>query len=98
MRSYLAPLTLIATVAQAQNTPPVAELHEEMRIVSNDVSINTSLTPIAPASVVLRDGRILTLHRMESVVRVFDSNGRFVTMFGRAGDGPGEFLMVILPT
>ncbi len=76
--------------AAAQTAIPTRELREEMRIVSNDASLGTSLTSIASA-VVLPDGRLLTLHSTEAVIRVFDATGRFVTMFGRKGEGPGEF-------
>ena len=79
------------TLSGIPQTVPTAQLREEMRIVSNDASVNTSLTSVSPGSLVMRDGRIITLHVSESVLRVFDANGRFLAMFGRAGDGPGEF-------
>jgi hypothetical protein len=78
---------------QQQGSIPAAVLREEMRIVSNESSIGTSLTAVSPGSLVHPDGRIFTLHMREAVVRVFDANGRFLQTFGRAGDGPGEFRM-----
>ncbi len=76
----------------AQTNLPVAQLREEMRIVSNDSSLGTSLTAVMTGTV-LRDGRILTVHMREAAVRVFDANGRFLSMLGHVGDGPGEFRM-----
>ncbi len=37
------------------------------------------------------DGNVLILDRLSQDVRVFDVAGRFLSSFGRSGDGPGEF-------
>jgi hypothetical protein len=71
--------------------PPVHELREEWRFISNDSSPATSLTRMRGGAV-LPDARLLTVHmEQESAVRVFDSAGRFVRLVGREGRGPGEF-------
>jgi hypothetical protein len=39
----------------------------------------------------LRDGRIAVANAGTSEIRLYDSAGRFIRSFGRAGEGPGEF-------
>jgi hypothetical protein len=88
MPSYV---PLVALLAALQQDVPIATLREEMRIVSSDASLGTSLTAVSEGSTVLPDGRILLVHQREGVIRIFDPSGRFLTMLGRLGDGPGEF-------
>lgn len=63
---------------------------EELRIVSNDSAVATSLTSIA-AGMMLEDGRFVTVHSREGVLRIFDAAGRLIRLVGGKGDGPGEF-------
>ncbi|NTV82067.1 MAG: 6-bladed beta-propeller, partial [Candidatus Aminicenantes bacterium] len=39
---------------------------------------------------VLKDGTVYVLDMKDSRVKVFDTEGRFVRVFGKAGQGPGE--------
>lgn len=39
----------------------------------------------------LEDGRIMASDRLAAQIRAFDSQGNFLSSFGRQGDGPGEF-------
>ena len=87
-------LALIIGLSQAvipQADIPTMQLREELRIVSNNSSPQTMLTGASAGSTVLPDGRILVLDMREASIRVFDSTGKFLSMFGRRGDGPGEF-------
>lgn len=64
-------------------------LEEELRIGSvNDSSY--ALTAVRDLRVA-DDGAIYVLQHLERVVKVFDSSGRIVRIFGREGEGPGEF-------
>jgi hypothetical protein len=74
----------------AQGSVPVVGVREEVNIASNDSVPGMQLTAIEDL-VVLVDGRIITTHPRESVVRVFDPRGRLLKVVGRPGDGPGEF-------
>jgi hypothetical protein len=73
-----------------QASIPTLDVREEIRIESSDSVPGMLLTGIEDL-VVLPDGRILTTHRREAVVRVFDSSGRLIKVVGRRGDGPNEF-------
>lgn len=87
----LASLPLVtASGIGAQASLPTVDAREEIRIASNDSVPGMLLTGIADLAV-LPDGRILTTHRREAVLRVFDSNGRLTRVVGRRGGGPGEF-------
>jgi hypothetical protein len=88
----LRPLALVATwtsIAASQGVT-VRGVREEMRIVSNDADPSMQLTPVASATV-FRDGRIVTVHSKEGVVRVFAPTGKLIQLVGRLGSGPGEF-------
>jgi hypothetical protein len=82
--------SLIAAVGRAQAIIPVYDLREELRIVSNDSIPGMLLTGVEDVAV-LPDGRIITVHPNEAVVRVFDRSGRLLKVIGRRGGGPGEF-------
>jgi hypothetical protein len=82
----LVPLTGIG----AQSPVPVYSVQEEIRVESNDSIPGMLLTRISGLAV-LPDGRILTAHDREAVIRVFDANGRLIKVVGRRGAGPGEF-------
>jgi hypothetical protein len=43
---------------------------------------------------ILRDGRIVVADRGSSTIRVFGSDGGFLTEMGGEGDGPGEFRLI----
>jgi hypothetical protein len=96
--SHLAAVILLAgallvSIAQgivAQPSIPLVDVKEEIRIKSNDSVSDMLLTGISDLAV-LPDGRILTAHTREAVVRVFDQAGRLIKVIGRRGDGPGEF-------
>src|SRR5687768_16385601 len=81
---------VIAPGVGAQASIPTVDVHEEMRIVSNDSVPGMLLTGIEDLAV-LPDGRIVTAHYREAVVRVFDPGGRLLRVIGRRGQGPGEF-------
>jgi hypothetical protein len=74
----------------AQAAIPIVDVREEVRIESNDSVPGMLLTGIERLAV-LPDGRMLTTHPREAVVRVFDPGGRLLKVVGRRGDGPGEF-------
>ncbi len=80
---------LAAGIAHAQ---PLAtyEMREEWRIVSDESSKDMLLTQVSDL-VVLPDGRVVTAHSRETLLRVFDRNGKFLRTVGRRGQGPGEF-------
>ena len=83
--------TLIPPQAQPQQqSPPVRRLVEEFRFSSSDTSQLTSLTRVS-ALLVHPDGRVITAHSRESIVRVLDPQQRTVLRLGSAGDGPGEY-------
>ncbi len=65
-------------------------LAEDLRIKSDESSRERSLTHVH-GLVVLSDGKIVSAHGSEGILRVFDSTGRFIRTLGRLGDGPGEF-------
>jgi hypothetical protein len=81
---------IIASGIGAQAPIPTVDVREEVRIQSNDSVPGMLLTRVEDL-VVLPDGRILTVHMREGVVRVFDPRGRLIKVIGRRGDGPGEF-------
>ena len=86
-----AAFTLVPAQAHPQQqSPPVRRLVEEFRFGSSDTSHLTSLTRVS-ALLVLPDGRVITAHSRESIVRVFDTKQRTVSRLGSAGDGPGEY-------
>ncbi len=74
----------------AQLPVPTVGVREEIRIQSTD-SVPGMLLAGVEDLAVLPDGRIVTTHRREQVVRVFDPNGSLIKVVGRRGDGPGEF-------
>src|SRR5688572_19625875 len=79
-----------ASAVSGQQGIPTVAVREELRISSDDPAPGMLLTAIEDLTV-LPDGRIVTAHFRESVVRVFDPNGRLLTVIGRPGQGPGEF-------
>jgi hypothetical protein len=89
-RSLLCLLLLPATVAAGQSTLPLRQLREELRIVSSETTPGMALTPVA-SLIELPDGRMVTLHTAECVLRVFDASGKLLRLVGRKGAGPGEF-------
>ncbi len=71
-----------------QNTP--RSLIEEIRIKSDDSSPATMIGTVNSVSVA-SDGMIFIADRSAGRVRLYDANGKFVTLFGRTGEGPGEW-------
>ena len=63
---------------------------EELRIASDDRNPATSLT-WAGDLIVSAKGLHFSAHTSEGIVRVFDSDGKYLRSFGRKGEGPGEF-------
>ena len=46
----------------------------------------------APFSTLLAtDGRLITVDDVRPAIRLYDANGKFLRLLGRAGEGPGEF-------
>ena len=88
--SAVAHLVFTASTASAQTPISTVDLQEAIRVVSNDSVPGMLLTGVEDL-VVLPDGRIVTLHRREPIVRVFDPTGQLIRTLGRLGDGPGEF-------
>lgn len=82
-----------ASTADAQVAIPTFDVREEIRIQSNDTVPGMLLTGVEDLTV-LPDGRIVTSHPRESVVRVFDPSGKLIRILGGPGDGPGEFRSV----
>ena len=76
--------------AGAQPAIPTREVREEIRIASNDAVPGMALTTISDLAV-MPDGRMVTAHGREAVVRIFAPDGRLLRTIGRRGDGPGEF-------
>jgi len=82
-----------ATALQA--APPLYELREELRIVADESSRSGALTKVTGLTL-LPDNSIVTFHgRQEMAIRVFDSNGKVTSFFGRPGKGPGEFTRIV---
>ena len=86
-------LLLGGPAAGAQVAIPTVDVREEIRIASNEAVPEMRLTGVDDLAV-LPDGRIVTGHYREAVARVFDPNGRLLTVLGRRGQGPGEFTRV----
>ncbi len=80
--------------AQQQQLPPLFDLVEDLRIVSNDAVPQMSLTQVTGLTV-LADGSIVTAHSSEFLIRVFNPNGRLALAFGRRGEGPGELQSIM---
>jgi hypothetical protein len=89
-RSLLYLLLIPWSVGGGQVTVPLRQLREELRIVSSETTPGMALTPVA-ALMELPDGRVVTLHTAECVLRVFDASGKLLRVVGRKGAGPGEF-------
>jgi hypothetical protein len=83
-------LLVVSAELSAQVTIPLRQLREELRIVSDESKDGMQLTPIMDATV-LEDGRIVTAHGREAVLRVFGADGKLQRVLGRRGSGPGEF-------
>jgi hypothetical protein len=77
-------------MAGGQASIPTYDLREELRIASSEAVPGMLLTQVAGMTV-LPDGRVVTVHSGEGVMRVFDPSGRLLKVVGRKGDGPGEF-------
>ena len=43
----------------------------------------------------LRDGRIAVANQGTNTIRFFDAQGKYLSAFGRSGEGPGEFLQIL---
>jgi hypothetical protein len=93
-RMLLAALSVCAVLVTRVGAQPlpVYQLREEWRTVSDESSRDMQLTAVTGLRV-LPDGRIVTVHRSEALLRVFDSTGKFLQTVGRRGQGPGEFQM-----
>ncbi|MBA4158218.1 MAG: 6-bladed beta-propeller [Gemmatimonadetes bacterium] len=83
-------ILLSASGAAAQERP--WRLVQEQRIGSLDDE-RTSLTRV-PIVAVAPDLTLYVAQPMESLIRVFDSSGRYVRSIGRGGEGPGEFRLL----
>lgn len=88
-------LLATSTDAGAQRPLPIYDVREEIRIASNETAPGMALTAVHHLAV-LPDGRIITVHRDEAVVRIFAADGRLARVVGRRGDGPGEFRRPVL--
>ena len=80
----------LAGGVSAQGSIPTYDLREELRIQSSETVPGMLLTGVSDVAV-LPDGRIITVHAQERMLRVFDSGGRLLRTVGRRGQGPGEF-------
>jgi len=70
----------------ADHAPPSAAVELDLRIDGHAVALEPIVwMGVSPA------GGIALLHSTSSRIRFFDSSGREIGTFGRAGDGPGEF-------
>ncbi len=85
--------TLVVKNIPPEGPAPVA-FHLEQNLVigtlGEDADDPYALTHISDLAVD-PGGRILVGSTQDAEVRIFDSGGIFVTRFGRAGQGPGEF-------
>ncbi|MBW3551994.1 MAG: hypothetical protein KY466_00715 [Gemmatimonadetes bacterium] len=76
----------------AQEAPEPVRLVEELRIGTLDGAMALMAIHTAALS---SDGRLLFVQQRPPAVKVFDaSSGELVRTFGRAGEGPGEFVQV----
>ena len=62
---------------------------EEIYSVGGGENPDESFVDISALDV-LKDGTVYVLDRKDSRIKVFDAKGRFVRVFGKAGQGPGE--------
>ncbi len=83
-------ISALATIHFPQAQPAMRTLVEEMRIVSSDSIPQAELSSVRDL-VVAPDGFMFTADPRAGSIRLYDPNGRFVRMFGRQGQGPGEF-------
>ncbi len=93
MRRHPLALLILASCAAGDAAEdlslPALHAEQELRIGSvNDPA--TALTFFRDVAVA-PDGRMYTLHRQGSEIRMYDAAGTFVRTIGRAGSGPGEF-------
>lgn len=82
-------LAVFPTVVYGQDVPR-ARLVEELRIGTESGGPDYALSRVTSVRID-GDGSIYVSQPQENLIRVFDSEGRFVRRIGRSGEGPGEF-------
>ena len=87
----LAAATAPSLAAQPGEPYPARVARPVLTIGGEGANANSSFGSI-DAIGISSDGRIYVLDGLESCVKVFSADGRFLLRFGRLGSGPGEFV------
>jgi hypothetical protein len=93
------PRVVVVTVALLASSAAAAHTQQDVRSVAVDLRIGDldrpdyALTRISDIAVD-EQGTMFVGQPQESLIRVYDRNGRFQRSFGREGAGPGEFRSV----